>query len=106
MTITVFSKPDCVQCDRTKIYLDKKNLPYEEVDITDTENHPGALNFVKDELGFLQAPVVLVSDADWNEISGADIPFENRWSGFRPDALAGLAKKVDNVSAVKELIAA
>ena len=32
--ITVYTQPNCVQCDGTKIFLDKHNLEYTHVDIT------------------------------------------------------------------------
>lgn len=73
MTITVYSKPLCVQCDATKRALSKAGVTYEDVDITkDAE----ALAHVK-ALGYAQAPVV-VTDA-------------GHWSGFRPDKIKGLA---------------
>ncbi|MFC4554830.1 glutaredoxin-like protein NrdH [Georgenia faecalis] len=73
MSITVFSKPACVQCDATYRALDKHGLTYEVVDIsTDVE----ALQTVK-ALGYLQAPVVF-ADGD-------------HWSGFRPDKIRALA---------------
>ncbi|WP_277051059.1 glutaredoxin-like protein NrdH [Ruania albidiflava] len=73
MTITVFSKPACVQCDATYRALKKHGLDYEVVDIsTDAE----ALESVK-ALGYQQAPVVF---------AGGD-----HWSGFRPDKIKALA---------------
>jgi glutaredoxin-like protein NrdH len=72
MTITVFSKPACVQCDATYRALTKHGLDYTVVDIsTDAE----ALASVK-ALGYQQAPVVF-ADGD-------------HWSGFRPDRIKGL----------------
>lgn len=73
MSITVFSKPNCVQCDATYRALKKHGLDYETVDITtDAE----ALQSVK-SLGYQQAPVVF-ADGD-------------HWSGFRPDKIKALA---------------
>lgn len=75
MTITVFSKPACVQCDATYRALNKYGLDYTIVDIsTDAE----ALESVK-ALGYQQAPVVF-ADGD-------------HWSGFRPDKIKALATK-------------
>jgi glutaredoxin-like protein NrdH len=75
MTITVFSKPACVQCDATYRQLDKLGLDYTIVDITmDTD----ALASVK-ALGYQQAPVVF---------AGGD-----HWSGFRPDKIRGLVSR-------------
>lgn len=74
MTITVFSKPACVQCDATYRALNKHGLEYTVVDIsTDAE----ALESVK-ALGYQQAPVVF-ADGD-------------HWSGFRPDRIKSLVQ--------------
>lgn len=73
MSITVYSKPRCVQCDATKRALKKQGIAYAEVDMS---QEPDALEHVK-SLGFVQAPVV-VADGD-------------SWSGFRPDKIKALA---------------
>ena len=52
MSITVYSKPSCVQCDATYRALNKQGLEYEVVDIT---ADPEALESVK-ALGYQQAP--------------------------------------------------
>jgi glutaredoxin-like protein NrdH len=73
MSVTVYSKPACVQCDATYRALDRKGIEYSVVDITqDTD----ALEMVRG-LGYLQAPVVVAGDA--------------HWSGFRPDRITELA---------------
>jgi len=73
MSITVYSKPSCVQCDATYRALNKQGLEYDVVDISvDAE----ALENVK-ALGYQQAPVVF-ADGD-------------HWSGFRPDKIKALA---------------
>lgn len=73
MSITVYSKPACVQCDATYRALDKNGIEYTIVDISqDTE----ALEMVRG-LGYMQAPVVIAGD--------------NHWSGFRPDQISSLA---------------
>lgn len=72
MTITVYSKPACVQCTATTRALDAKGLSYDVVDLTADED---AMTFVQ-SLGYRQAPVV-VAEAD-------------HWAGFRPDMIAKL----------------
>ena len=74
MSITVYSKPMCVQCDATKRALNKQDLVYEEVDLTED---PNALEFVK-SLGYVQAPVVMAGD--------------QHWAGYRPDLIKKIAK--------------
>ncbi|GAA1892077.1 redoxin NrdH [Paeniglutamicibacter psychrophenolicus] len=76
--ITVYSKPSCVQCTATYRALDSAKIPYRVVDLTQV---PAALEYVTDELGYGQAPVVVVDD-------------QNHWSGFRPDMISELAKRV------------
>ncbi|SEA05236.1 ribonucleoside-diphosphate reductase class Ib glutaredoxin subunit [Bowdeniella nasicola] len=75
MSITVFSKPNCVQCDATYRALKKNGLEYTVVDITEDAE---ALANVK-ALGYVQAPVVF-ADGD-------------HWSGFRPDRIKALARQ-------------
>lgn len=73
MSITVYTKPACVQCNATYKALDKAGLPYDVVDISEDAD---ARDYVM-ALGYLQAPVV-VADGD-------------HWSGFRPDRIKSLA---------------
>jgi len=72
MSITVYTKPACVQCTATKKALDKAGLEYTLVDISVDDE---ARDYVM-ALGYLQAPVV--------EVDG------EHWSGFRPDRIRGL----------------
>ena len=72
-TITVYAKPACVQCNATYKALEKQNISYDVVDITEV---PAARDYVR-ALGYLQAPVV-----------GAG---GEHWSGFRPDRIKALA---------------
>ncbi len=74
-TITVYSKPQCVQCTATYRALDRAGLDYDVVDISE---NPAARDYVTEELGYMQAPVVVVDNQD-------------HWSGFRPDHISRLA---------------
>ena len=58
MSITVYSKPACVQCDATYRALDKRGLDYTIVDISQDAE---ALDMVR-SLGYMQAPVVVADD--------------------------------------------
>lgn len=73
MSITVYSKPACVQCDATKRALDKKGVSFNVVDISEDMD---AFNKVQ-SMGYRQVPVV---------VAGAD-----HWAGFRPDKIGALA---------------
>lgn len=72
-TVTVYTKPACVQCNATYKALQKQGIEYDVVDITEV---PEARDYVTG-LGYLQAPVVVAGD--------------NHWSGFRPDRIKALA---------------
>ena len=72
MTITVYSKPACVQCTATTRALAAKGIEYNLVDLTEDAE---ALAKVT-ELGYRQAPVVMAGD--------------DHWAGFRPDKISAL----------------
>lgn len=73
MTITVYTKPGCVQCTATFKALDKAGADYTRVDISTDDD---ARDLVM-SMGYLQAPVIVTDD--------------DHWSGFRPDRIRGLA---------------
>lgn len=74
MTVTVYTKPACVQCNATYRALDRKGITYRSVDIS---QDPAALERVR-SLGYMQAPVVVTE--------------QDHWSGFRPDKIATLSQ--------------
>jgi glutaredoxin-like protein NrdH len=75
MSITVYSKPACVQCVATYRALDQRGIAYNVVDISEDAE---ALNMVRG-LGYLQVPVIMTSD--------------EHWSGFRPDKINMLMRE-------------
>ena len=72
MTITVYTKPACVQCEQTKKLLTKNGLEFNTIDITEDS---AAFDKVV-AMGFQAAPVVNAGD-DW-------------WAGFNPEKINGL----------------
>ncbi|OZB50339.1 glutaredoxin-like protein NrdH [Cellulomonas sp. SG140] len=76
MTITVYSKPSCVQCSATYRALDKLGYEYTVVDISEDAD---ARDYVM-SLGHLQAPVVMAGG--------------EHWSGYRPDRIKALAERM------------
>lgn len=76
MTITVYSKPSCVQCTATYRALDRAGLEYSVVDMSLDDQ---ALAQVLD-LGYQSAPVVFADD--------------DHWGGFRPDKIKATAARV------------
>ncbi len=73
MIVTVYSKPDCAACVRTKDMLARKNIPFQEIDVMEDA---AALELVK-SLGYRQMPVVVAGDT--------------HWCGLRPDHIIALA---------------
>ena len=65
--ITVYTRDNCVQCNRTKATLKKRDLEYVEIEIDDET----ADSFR--ELGYLSLPIVVAN----GEV----------WTGFRPDKI-------------------
>ena len=70
--ITVYSNPNCSQCEQTKRFLSLKSLPFESKMISDS---PEIFSLIE-EKGYTSAPVV-VTESD-------------SWSGFRLDKLNSL----------------
>ena len=74
MSITVYSKPACVQCTATTRALDARGLSYDVIDLTEDAD---AMERVT-ALGYRQAAVVVAGDA--------------HWAGFRPDMIGSLSR--------------
>lgn len=78
--IDVYSKPHCVQCTATLRALKSRGLTegtdYTIYDLADEAN-AAALEWIMDDLGYREAPIVVVSE-------------NHHWSGFRPDLIAGI----------------
>lgn len=76
--ITVYSKPKCMQCEMTKMWLTQNKIPFE---IVDTEVNPESLELLS-HYGWQTLPVVAIDD----EISDNS----KSWSGFQIDKLEAL----------------
>lgn len=76
--ITVYSKPKCMQCEMTKMWLTQNKISFETVD---TEANPEALELLS-HYGWQTLPVVAIDD----EISDNS----KSWSGFQIDKLEAL----------------
>ncbi len=78
MSITVYSKPACVQCNATYRALDKLGTEYTVVDISEDAD---ARDYVM-SLGHLQAPPVVIVDGE-------------HWSGVPPpDRIKALGERL------------
>ena len=76
--ITVYSKPKCMQCEMTKMWLKQNKIEFENVDI---EVNPGALELLK-HYGYSSLPVVSIDD----ELSDES----KTWAGFQIEKLEAL----------------
>lgn len=74
MTVTVYTKPGCVQCTATERALAARKIPFELVDLSADLS---AYEFVQ-SLGYRQAPVVVAED--------------RHWAGFQPNKIEDLAR--------------
>lgn len=74
MTVTVYSKPDCVQCTATKRHLDGKQIPFVSVDLTEDDE---AMALVT-SLGYRQVPVIIAG--------------ERHWAGYQPSHLNAITE--------------
>ena len=68
--ITVYSKPDCMQCAFSKKYLNDKGVEFKEINVFEDDK---ALAMLRDK-GFSQMPVVSI-DGEFH-------------TGFQPNVLA------------------
>lgn len=80
LTIRVYTKPSCTQCDATKRRLNEKGFDYEIDDATE-EGNLAAIRY----LGMGSAPVVVAEDPEKG--------YSDMWAGFRPDKIDDLAKE-------------
>lgn len=76
--LTVYSKPNCIQCEMTKMWLTQNKIPFEAVDI---EANPGAFELIK-HYGYSSLPVVSIDD----ELSDES----KTWMKFQIDKLEAL----------------
>jgi len=74
MTVTVYTKNNCVQCDATKRHLDKLSIAYDTINISENPEELDKLI----ELGYRSAPVVVTDD--------------DSWAGYVPDKIDRLAE--------------
>jgi len=85
--ITLYSKPNCPNCDATKEEFENLKIPYIEVNMMKDKD---ALTRVKKVLGHKQAPVIETDEG-------------HHWSGHKENEIYALAARLNNVS-VEEII--
>lgn len=83
MSVTVFTTgPGCHLCHTTKLHMQKKGIPFEEVRL---DQNPELADKVR-ELGFSTAPIVLVDE------------FDEVWEGYRSESINELAADFSETS--------
>jgi len=104
--LILFSKPQCTQCDTTKRALHRKGLDVDSGDFTviDVSEDVEAYNFVR-SLGYLQVPVVVVTDGTYEELIDTTHPAMvlESWSGFRPDSINTMLEEYPELGSILEL---
>lgn len=71
--IKLYTKPNCPGCRMSKMFLDRNNVEYTTIDVTE---EPSAIEYIK-SLGYAALPVV-------------ETPTKH-WTGYNPDLLGQLA---------------
>lgn len=71
--VVLYSMNNCMQCMMTKCVLNSEGIAYREINLDES---PESREYVKNELGFMAAPVI-ETDTD-------------AWFGFRPDKIMAL----------------
>lgn len=72
--VTVYTKYGCPKCDMSKNVLNGEEIEFTAINVEDDAE---AYNYVKEELGLMEMPVIV---AEGHEI----------FTGFRPDLLKAL----------------
>jgi glutaredoxin-like protein NrdH len=83
-TVTVYTTPSCARCVMTCRVLDRAGIRYRLVDVA---ADAAAREYVAGELGYTEAPVVVVDQDE-----------ANHWSGFRPEKIATLTANTSNAT--------
>lgn len=86
MQITVYTTPSCPQCEMTKRVLTRGEV---EFDVVDVSKDAKAMDYIKNELGYSAAPVVVVDD-------------RQHWSGFRNEYLKSVITAVHRQEAADQ----
>ncbi|BCW73646.1 glutaredoxin family protein [Arthrobacter sp. NicSoilB8] len=86
MTLTIYAKAvGCFGCAKTRQKFTDVGIAFTEVDVT---ANPGAFEYITEELGYSQVPVVVYDTDD----------SEDRWSGLNPARIA----RVIGIETVRE----
>lgn len=87
MDVTIYSKPNCPQCEATKRKFTKEGVAFREVDVSEDRR---AFMRVRDEWGYQRVPVI--------EVRGEG--FDVRWDGFRPERMKAVIDEFNRLVAL------
>jgi len=57
--VKIYSQPTCTDCNNVKAYLDKKGIPYEDINVSKNKK---ALEEMAHRYGIRITPVVIIGD--------------------------------------------
>ncbi|MDQ4504422.1 glutaredoxin family protein [Sinomonas sp. ASV322] len=86
MTITIYTKPGCFGCTKTEEKFREAGMtPGVDFQVIDLTQTPEAIEYVTNDLGYSQAPIVVVDEHD-------------HWAGLNPVRIKAVtdAFKTDN----------
>lgn len=81
LTVTIHTKPDCVNCDRTEQFFIRSGIPHTIAPLEET----GAIRDLITRHGYTSAPVVTVTDDTGRLLE--------HWAGLRPDRIVALTTR-------------
>lgn len=87
--VYVYTKPSCIQCEMVKKHLNKKNIPFIEINIENNENNEDIINFLKGQ-GISSAPAIFYGETDKN--NGLLLEDAARFTGNNQNELKKLVK--------------
>ena len=64
--VTIYTTPYCPHCARVKALLQKKNIPFKEVDVTEDE---AARRQIEEKTGWMTVPMIFIGE---EFVGGAD----------------------------------
>ena len=87
-TLTIYSRPNCGFCVMAKSMLDKNDIPYHEVDVSED---PDALNYLKEQ-GHRTVPQFYLNE---------ELFVEGGYQGLREIGVDGIRQKLTEVTEVE-----
>ncbi len=57
--VTIYSQPTCPDCNNAKAYLDRKGVPYEDINVKDNKK---AMDEMVKKYGIRVTPVIIIGD--------------------------------------------